>query len=191
MKRIIISILSSFTIISCGKPSVPHEFDPWFQVHLDNFKEQADYFKVEYGSLDTITVFKFDDLNKYPGASKGANAICFYQSKNTDDNNKNLQHLEESLMLDRIGVEYHIFYKSIVFSEEVKKFTKKYQYQIFLHEIGHCAYNLSHDKEDYKHVMSAHTIEIPEEKAEEELTYFFKNASENKDNWFSENQPNN
>jgi hypothetical protein len=189
MKNIIISILSVFTIISCGKkPSVPHEFDPWFQVHLDNFKEQADYFGVEYGSLDSVTVYKFDNLDNYPNAAKNAYAICDYKNENSYEGKKTKM-LEDSLMFDRLGVEYHIFYKIIIFSEKVKEFSKEFQYQIFLHEIGHCAYNLKHDTEDYTHIMSEHSVNIPEEKSEEELTYFFKKASENKDNWFSEDSP--
>jgi len=185
-------LLSLFVLVflftACGKHDVPHEFDPWFQVHLDNFKEQADYFGVEYGSLDTVTVYKFDDLNNYPNAAKNAYAICDYKNENSYEGKKTKM-LEDSLMFDRFGLEYHIFYKSIIFSEKVKELSKEYQYQIFLHEIGHCAYNLKHDTEDYTHIMSEHSVNIPEEKSEEELTYFFKKASENKDNWFSEDSP--
>lgn len=183
MKRVIISILSSCTLLSitsCGKPdSVPHEFDQWFQPLLDKYKEDADSHDIGYGDVDDITVFKFDNVYNYSNKPLVL-AVCKYVNI-TDGFNHDIK----SVFKFNFYLYHEVFYKIIVFDESIKNKTKDIQYELFLHEMGHCSYNLNHNHKIGSHIMAPVSYHINDKDWPNVLNEYFKDAKDNERNWFN------
>jgi hypothetical protein len=74
----------------------------------------------------------------------------------------------------------HIFYKEIIFNENMKHEDTKLIYKVFLHEIGHCTYHLSHTNKDYKEIMNAVTNSYKDEIWSDLLYEYFNKEGNNK-----------
>lgn len=187
MKSIFFAMLSLSTFVSCGKfePTIPHEFDEWFTPHLEHFKQDADAENISYGALDSVTVFKFGDPKR--DGENNTIASCTYNIKSSYDTEAKKE-LETDLGFSLMGIEYHLLYKEIIFSEQIKSYPVKLQYQLFLHEIGHCVYNLHHSNPGEIMQPSAYSFSDSNFSAAKER--YFQSARDNQANWFSENSPN-
>ena len=105
---------------SCGT-NVPRDIDPYFDDFTNEFKMEADSREVSYSNFDKVTVMKFED-------TVVPNRLAECQKRIVKKNK---------------------FYKTehfnkIVFTEAFRNLSRENQFIIFVHEIGHCVYDLEH-----------------------------------------------
>lgn len=158
MKKFLFLSIIFFT--SCGKSDIPKDIDTYFNQFIDHFKQDADNHNVEYGDFDSITVIKFG----------------FLQSSDLES--------ECSFIKQRDFWDRTINYKRILFLPTLKNKDIQFQYQIFLHEVGHCAYHLSHNPDSLS-IMYKIGIPISENIFPYALKIYFDDAEKNKQDWYS------
>ncbi len=177
MKKIILSLLLSMSVLSCSeqntskKEVVPHEFDSYFDQFVRQLRSDTSRYIISTGDFNNITVFKFDsdeNVQKHEN-NTNARAYCEY----------NLQEHRDS----------NVFYKKIVFGESLKNEDLWFQYQIFLKEIGHCAYHLSNNTKIGNHIMSPDFIRMQYTDLYEAETEYFEDARNNEKNWGDQRAP--
>lgn len=158
MKRLLIL---SCLFISCGKQSVPHEIDPYFNDIFVRFNNDATAHNISTGDIGKITVVKFDTVNEHEYSE------CIYEHHK--------------------GFNYSNYYKTIKFNTIIKTFLPDHQYKIFLHEIGHCAYHLAHT--GYNNSHDTDSIMFPSISPlfnESILSQFFDDARANQSDWYNQ-----
>jgi len=148
-------------LTSCGSPDIPHDIDPYFDKFLVHFKHDADAYGIDYGDIRDITIIKFGDVS------------------NSDRQSECKVH---EISNRYFGI--NTVYKEITFQDYVKNLDEQMQYQLFLHEIGHCAYHLGHNPQKYT-IMYSYGIEIPILDFKNQLKIYFDDAKSNRKNWFS------
>lgn len=172
MKKLL-SLLSLILISGCGKYlDIPHETDPFFLPLIAQYKKDSQKYNTSEGDFFSITVFKFADLSN--AVTPDTIATCHYY---WDENTTLLSHSSR------------IAYKEIIFSPPLKNRNSSFQYQVFLHEVGHCAYHLSHNSSSSLSIMYPIAIPFLPAQFEAIVENFFKDAQDNKNNWFNENLP--
>lgn len=177
MKKIILSLLLSMSVLSCSeqntskKDVVQHEFDPYFQKFVDQFFMDNRIYQIKEGDFNNITVFKFDSDENVQKHENNANARAYCEYNLQEHRNSN------------------VFYKKIVFSESLKNEYDWFQYQIFLKEIGHCAYHLSDNTKIGSHIMSPDFLRIPDSDLYNAEMEYFDDARNNEKNWGDQRAP--
>lgn len=143
----------AFFISSCNY-SIPHHIDPYFNNFIQHFI--IDSSRIGIGDFHAITVIQFDNNMQEPEIG-----VCIRQHE---------EYLGESHS-----------YKQVNFNPIIKSYDLSLQYKVFLHEMGHCAYSLSHvtDKDS---IMYPYIIPLNYD-YEIKLLEFFKSAEDNRENW--------
>jgi hypothetical protein len=181
----VLAIISTF--LSCAKEEeVPHFIDPWFEPYIQQFKQDVTSASMSEGAFDSITVMKFGNVAEYGKTTKTAWATCTYLNLNRSK--------LDNIDFEKAGIPdsvYHTFYKVIIFSDEIKLQPKNIQYEVFLHEIGHCAYHLKHKDSNPPDIMNSSGFSFEDKDWPNLLNEYFEEAKENQSNWFSEVQPEN
>lgn len=162
MKKFLLLLI---LLVGCGKePIVPCYIDSMFKTYINEFKRDASQHGAEEGAFDRITVMMFDE------GLDSTNEFAECRFKN------DYKHFFEVNFYD-----HH--WREMRFSTQFKLHSAIYQYKIFLHEIGHCAYHLAHTNYDLSAIMNE-TIYPLNNKFEHEKDLFFKSARENQAHWF-------
>lgn len=154
MKLLIFILL--FT--SCGRipqpfyngESPPQFIDPYFQPLLNQFKTDADQRHIPYATLSQVTVIKFGE--PLPGRV----AEC----RNRDDTT----------------ILYSNHWREIVFRPDTRNYPEYLMYKLFLHEIGHCVYNLEHSS-DPAAIMFADFLWTPQSELNPQINVYFNSIN--------------
>lgn len=163
-----------FIITGCGRipqpfdngTPIPHYIDPYFNPMLAQFQLDARAHNVQPGAIQTLTVIKFSDSsNDVPAGDTGA---CVYS-------------VESSAL-------FYNFHKEISFRSFLKQLSPDLQYKTFLHEIGHCVYDLHHDNSNPYAIMAPGVLAIVPSQWGDLENEFFQAAQSNISNWYNDNE---
>ena len=152
---------------SCGK--IPHDIDSYFLPFLDQFGRDTQSHNISEGAIDDLTVIKFSDSLL---EEKNDEGYCYYE--------KEYDFLIPINMFKQV-------HKEITIDSSVKKYEFMDQYILFLHEMGHCVYHLSHSN-DPDNIMY-HNWVYPKIPISQAMDNYFEEARVNKSQWGSDTQP--
>lgn len=127
LKRIIISVTF---LTSCGIQECPRQIDPYFEPFIERYKQDVKDNKAPLGDFDFITVMKIDH------GSNPERHLAQCQVTTLKGRNEYISYVFPSAT----------FYKKITFFDLALNEKDEIQYQIFLHEVGHCAYKFEHSQ---------------------------------------------
>jgi hypothetical protein len=167
MKHIIIGL--AICLSSCGKPEVPHNIDPYFNSMMIKFQQDAIQHNIGLGDIGKVTVIQFDS-----SVSDNEYGKCSFKHER--------------------GFTYSNYYKVISFSYNLKHLNTATQYKAFLHEIGHCLYNLPHSNNQTNHITEDVMYSIIYQInfiTKEVMNQYFNDAINNSSHWYDEEQNSN
>lgn len=154
---------------ACG-PKIIIDKDPYFDKFISRFKSDAQINQTEIGSFNNILIINFSSL------APELNGECFIKKEKIGLDIDIFYSIQKDLELFTFEI-----YRQITFNETMKILPLSLQYQLFLHEIGHCAYHLS-DNNDVHSIMYKNLNNL-EDLFPAAIIQFFDDARKNNSNW--------